>query len=292
MYHRLLNTILMLLVAVIALDACSTAPTRESTKRPAAEANSTVVIYVVKRAWHIDIGFNAADLHFPLASLRGALPDAHYLLFGFGDRHYLMSHGGSSSRLLGALWPGPGLVLLTGLQATPEAAFAQYEVAQLTVTTAQALGLEAFLWRTLATQHGSVPLRSHPVHTVAVSTTARSSVIPFFTLATPGPPRVCELRVFPFTASALSFPARSGARCGGLSATKKQRQQAATRSEVARRCLDPSSPMSINWMNPLTDAQRAINHRAACCRPDRPPSSRNSAERPLSFSAAAAGCCY
>jgi hypothetical protein len=115
---------------------------------------SPVVIYVVKRSWHTDVGFDVADLHPPLASLRAALPDARYLLFGFGDKHYLLAHGQSSGRLFGAVLPGDGLVLLTGLQATPAEAFGAKEVTRLTVTAAQAQRLEDFVWRTLATQDG------------------------------------------------------------------------------------------------------------------------------------------
>ncbi|MGH8210568.1 MAG: DUF2459 domain-containing protein [Steroidobacteraceae bacterium] len=153
--HCRLSTVSTVLVAVIALDACSTAPTRNPDVRPAAEAGPTVAIYVVKRSWHIDIGFSANDLHPPLTSLRTALPGTRYLLFGFGDRHYLLTHGRSIDRLSGALWPGPGLVLLTGLEATPEEAFEKSGVIRLRVTTAQARELEEFVWKTLDTQNGA-----------------------------------------------------------------------------------------------------------------------------------------
>ena len=113
----------------------------------------TVVIFVVKRSWHTDIGFNAADLHWPLASVRKGLPDARYLLFGFGDKHYLLSRGGSSGRLLGAVLPGEGVILLTGLEATPEEAFGANEVVRLSVDATQAGRLEEFIWKTLASRN-------------------------------------------------------------------------------------------------------------------------------------------
>jgi len=116
------------------------------------------VIFVVKRSWHTDIGLRTTDLHPPLASLQQALPQARYLLFGFGDRHYLLTHGASSGRLLGALWPGDGLVLVTGLEATPEQAFGPEEVVRINVTAAQAQDLEAFVWGTLATDNGTAAL--------------------------------------------------------------------------------------------------------------------------------------
>jgi hypothetical protein len=120
-----------------------------------ADAGPSVTIYVIKRSWHTDIGFGADDLHSPLASLRTALPGAHYLLFGFGDKHYLMTHANGFDRLVGAVWPGDGVVLLTGLEGTPEAAFGAKAVVRLTVSAVQAQALEHFVWQTLATQNGA-----------------------------------------------------------------------------------------------------------------------------------------
>jgi hypothetical protein len=118
------------------------------------DAGPTVTIYVIKRSWHTDIGFDTADLHPPLASLRPALPEAHYLLFGFGDKHYLLTRQNSFEGMIGAVWPGEGLVLMTGLEATPEQAFGVNGVTRLRVRAAQALKLEKFIWNTLATQDG------------------------------------------------------------------------------------------------------------------------------------------
>ena len=121
---------------------------------PAAAAGPPVTIYVIKRSWHTDIGFDTADLHPPLATLRPALPDARYLLFGFGDKHYLLTRANSFQGMVGAVWPGDGLVLVTGLEGTPEQAFGVDGVARLRVTAAQALRLEEFVWNTLATENG------------------------------------------------------------------------------------------------------------------------------------------
>ncbi len=135
-----------LLLALCALTACRTNPD----VRPTSAGGPPVAIYVVKRSWHIDIGFDAAELPQPLASLRAPLPNARYLLFGFGDKHYLLTQGRSFDRLLGAVWPGEGLVLLTGIEATPEEAFGAREVMRLTVSVTQALEMEEFVWKTLA----------------------------------------------------------------------------------------------------------------------------------------------
>jgi uncharacterized protein DUF2459 len=118
------------------------------------DAGPAVTIYVIKRSWHTDIGFDATDLHPPLASLRPALPGTHYLLFGFGDKHYLLTRENSFHGMIGAVWPGDGLVLVTGLDATPEQAFGVNGVIRLQVRAAQALRLEEFIWNTLATHDG------------------------------------------------------------------------------------------------------------------------------------------
>jgi uncharacterized protein (TIGR02117 family) len=144
----------MALLSALALAGCSTLHERKVPAASEADAGPRVVIYVVKRRWHTDIGFNAADVPLPLAAVRAKLPAAHYLLFGFGDRHYLVNKGRSTAGLLGAVWPGPGVVLVTGLTATPEKAFAEDGVIRLTLSADQARRLEEFVWKTLATVDG------------------------------------------------------------------------------------------------------------------------------------------
>lgn len=166
---------LLSLVVAVGVAACGAVPQRIGVSDASAdgglrEANgavavdglpaigSPVTLFVIRRSWHTDVGFAVADLHPPLTSLHDALPNARYLLFGFGDKHYLMSHAGGIGRLSGAVWPGEGVVLLTGLEATPEAAFGAGGVVRLTVSASQAEALEGFVWRTLETQDGAAKL--------------------------------------------------------------------------------------------------------------------------------------
>jgi uncharacterized protein (TIGR02117 family) len=146
------QTIKGFLVALtaLALAACVSIP-EPPAPGASTDAGPPVVVYVIKRSWHTDLGFAVSDLHPPLAGIRTQLTGARYLLFGFGDRHYLIDHGGSTQGLLGAVWPGSGVVLVTGLDATPEAAFGAAGVIRLTLSAKQALRLEAFVWGTLAT---------------------------------------------------------------------------------------------------------------------------------------------
>jgi uncharacterized protein (TIGR02117 family) len=165
-YKNIIAAALGLSMALV-LAGCGTTPSKRAADvgppadarlgaqaGPTVDAGPPVTIYVIKRSWHTDIGFDAADLHSPLATLRLALPEAHYLLFGFGDKHYLMTRANSFQGMVGAVWPGDGLVLVTGLEDTPEQAFGVSGVVRLRVSAAQARRLEEYVWNTLATENG------------------------------------------------------------------------------------------------------------------------------------------
>jgi hypothetical protein len=145
------------------LVACSAAPPRVAEEHSARSSSDSIVIYVIKRKWHVDIGFAAADLRPPLASLRADFPGTQYLLFGFGDRHYLLDQDRGVGGALAALWPGPGVMLVTGLTTTLQAAFGEDNVMEIPVTTAQLSDALAFVWRGLSAPNGAItPLRAGP----------------------------------------------------------------------------------------------------------------------------------
>lgn len=129
---------------LVLLQACSSVSPRRA--EDAARFESQKIIYVARRGWHIDVGFAAGDLEPPLASLRAALPSARYLFFGFGDRHYLVAKHKNFPGLLGALWPGAGIMLVSGIAGTPEAAFDAVHVIRLALSPAQARAAQAFVW--------------------------------------------------------------------------------------------------------------------------------------------------
>jgi hypothetical protein len=146
---------------LVLLCACSSLQQRGSTAPGSRSFGAQSTVYVVRRSWHIDVGFAADDLVPPLVAVRADFPGVNYLSFGFGDRRYLLHKGGLS--MLTALWPGPGLVLATGLRAVPEEAFGQNEVVRLSVSRAQMIDLQQFVWRTLTTHDGRVtPLQAGP----------------------------------------------------------------------------------------------------------------------------------
>jgi hypothetical protein len=112
-------------------------------------------VYVVRRGWHIDVGFDVPELVAPLASVAREFPGARCLLFGFGDRRYLMAKHSHVPAMLGAIWPGEALVLVTGLTATPAEAFGQKQVIALDVSPSQSRELQAFIAHSLRTTDGS-----------------------------------------------------------------------------------------------------------------------------------------
>lgn len=114
-----------------------------------ARAGPATTVYVVRRKWHIDVGFAAADLG-PLAFVSVEFPAAKYLFFGFGDRHYLLARNHDAPVLSGALWRGPALILLTALPNTPAAAFGGSQVVGLELSAAQVRAVQSFIRGSIA----------------------------------------------------------------------------------------------------------------------------------------------
>lgn len=142
----------LLAIFVLLLQACSAIPHR--TQERTARADSRTIIYVARRGWHIDIGFALADLAAPLAAVNTDFPTARYLFFGFGDRHYLVAKNKNFPGMLGALWPGAGVILASGIAGPPEMAFDAAHVVRLVVSPAQARAAQAFVWRSLLKDGG------------------------------------------------------------------------------------------------------------------------------------------
>jgi hypothetical protein len=142
---------------LILLQACSSIPQRPAGVG-ASRADAQTIIYVARRGWHIDIGFRTSDIEPPLTSLGAQFTAPQYLFFGFGDRHYLLAKNKDFPGMLGALWPGDGIVLVTALVATPEEAFGPGEVIRLQVGAAAARAAQAFVWESILEENGAARL--------------------------------------------------------------------------------------------------------------------------------------
>lgn len=160
MRKRPLRAACAVLVLTATLTACDSTRTVHAPEQPsptivrnaAGEAGGSAILYVVRRGWHIDIGFDARELSAPLGALAGNFPGVRFLLFGFGDRHYLESRHRQLPNLAAALWPGAGLILVTALAATPEQAFDSQQVIRVPVRAEQLRAAQAWLWQSLLRQ--------------------------------------------------------------------------------------------------------------------------------------------
>lgn len=124
----------------------------------AANADDGSTIYVARRGWHIDIGLSVAELGPRLNVIGTDLPDAHTLFFGFADRHYLMAKHRNAPVLLGALWPGDGIILVTGIAGGNDAAFGADHLVTLAADSQQMAALRSFIWRALLTQNETLDI--------------------------------------------------------------------------------------------------------------------------------------
>jgi hypothetical protein len=106
-------------------------------------------LYLIRRGWHIDVGFATTDLEPPLRLLGRDFPGARFLIFGFGDRRYLLAKRRGGGTLLAALWPGSALILATGLIAAPDAAFASDQVMTIRMSRQALRSAQVFVWQSL-----------------------------------------------------------------------------------------------------------------------------------------------
>lgn len=136
------------MIAALLITGCTTVPMVQ--KSVITGSTQSEDIYVVRRGWHTDIGFPARSLAASLEPINQQLPGSRYLLFGFGDRHYLLTHDNGSSSAAEALWPGPAVILVTGLTATPELAYGENRVIRMKITRAQSQMAQEYLAHSLA----------------------------------------------------------------------------------------------------------------------------------------------
>ena len=120
-------------------------------------------VIVVRRGWHIDVGFAAADLETPLRSIASDLPASRFIFFGFGDMHYLMSKTHNPLNMSAALWPGRGIMLVTGLEGTPQQGFGAEHVIELDLAPDDVRALQKSIWKSFVTGEGAAKVyRSGP----------------------------------------------------------------------------------------------------------------------------------
>jgi hypothetical protein len=236
----------------------------------AGDEGSTIV-YIARRGWHIDVGLAAADLPPPLKAVASDLPDARYVFFGFGDRHYLLAKNHDAPVLLSALWPGAAIILVTGLTQSPEAGFGSQQVVQLKLSPNQASMLRDFIWRSMQTENETLNIyRQGPYEdSLYFLATAKYSAL-----------HTCNTWVAQSLKAAGLHIHTAGVIFAGQLWSQIMRLKRTQDSQAPRASL----------LLPLPSCEE-VNCRAAVCRPDRPPWWWIPAGPLQSFSPAAVGCC-
>jgi uncharacterized protein (TIGR02117 family) len=153
--------LVLTLLAIVALAGCQSPPPDQAAARrpPIALPPAAAQIFVIDRGWHTDIGVPVAELGGGLASLEPDFPGARYLVFGFGDRSYLLDRDPGVFAMLRALFPGRAAMLVTGLKASPSEAFGQTNVVALGMSEAGLHRLEDFIALYFASAANGQPLR-------------------------------------------------------------------------------------------------------------------------------------
>jgi hypothetical protein len=130
------------LVAALLLSAC-TPPIGQL--GPPGDA----IIYVIERSWHSDIGLPMEEIAGPLAALAQRFPGVRFLTFGFGERQFLLARQATVGGMLSAMLPSRSALLMTALDATPDAAFGARHVVMVRVSREGLARIEAALWQQL-----------------------------------------------------------------------------------------------------------------------------------------------
>jgi len=136
-----------------ALSGCADTTGSRDTPQVTSDAlggGSSVII--VDRGWHTDIALSAEAISGPVAALGTDFPGVRFLVFGFGDQAYYMAHGSTFLGMLEALFPGPGVILVTALKAPPADAFGGDHVVTLQLSSGQLSAITASIKRSLQRQ--------------------------------------------------------------------------------------------------------------------------------------------
>ena len=107
------------------------------------------------------IGCPVDEVTGALASLETDFPGVRFMVFGFGERNYLMAGSAGPVKMLSALFPSKSAILMTALRASPAEAFADEQVRTLRLSHDQLDRLADLIWRGLEKAADGVPRIGH-----------------------------------------------------------------------------------------------------------------------------------
>jgi hypothetical protein len=140
---------LLAAAAMLGLAACSSAPVETAAPAAGQAQVQPAGLYILRRGRHTDVVIEAAQVRGPLAALKKEFPDARYLVFGFGDRQYMLATHKNLFHALLAPLPGAGIMLVSGIQGTPAQVYGADHLAALSLRQDQLDAVEGFVWSSL-----------------------------------------------------------------------------------------------------------------------------------------------
>jgi uncharacterized protein (TIGR02117 family) len=139
-------------LAAQAVAGCTQPPLLpETAAEPRAEA-----IYVLAGGWHTELALPVSLIGDGVAALKPDFPGARYLVFGWGARDYYMAAGPGLAEALGAILPGPAVMLVMALPAAP---VSSDDASLVFISRHGAERLSRWLWDELAKDRDGRPYR-------------------------------------------------------------------------------------------------------------------------------------
>jgi uncharacterized protein (TIGR02117 family) len=147
------------LALLLLMARCAPAPAPYATDIP--DGPKLVTIYLVRRGWHTDIALPARPEIGPdLLALARDTPGTRYLVFGFAEKTYSEADDKDFLHMVLALFPGPGILLVSAIGASPREAFGDH-VYGFAMSQAQLDRLDGFIWHSLQKSVTGVPISLH-----------------------------------------------------------------------------------------------------------------------------------
>jgi uncharacterized protein (TIGR02117 family) len=116
-------------------------------------------IAVIVGGWHTELALPTAAISGRLAALKRGFTGARYLVFGWGARGYYMARHPGLGDLLRAALPGPAVLLVIPLHASPAAFAGAANTLAVPISRGGARRLSQFLWGYLAKDAAGRPRR-------------------------------------------------------------------------------------------------------------------------------------
>jgi uncharacterized protein (TIGR02117 family) len=146
------SALFVLWLAAQAVAGCTQLPLPpESAAEPRAEA-----IYVLAGGWHTELALPVSLIGDDVAALKPDFPGARYLVFGWGARDYYVAADPGLAEALGAILPGPAVMLVMALPAAP---VPSDDASLVFISQQGAERLSRWLWDELAKEPDGRPRR-------------------------------------------------------------------------------------------------------------------------------------